>query len=83
MPRGKLIFGRVNWHRFQLIRRSQRPSGVCSRAPKPPAALLAESIPSVVVQSVDPGHIGVIVGSRADKEVYDPVADWIKNVAMR
>ena len=56
---------------------------MCSRAPKAPAALLSESILSAVVQSVDPGHIGVIAGSRAEKEVYDPVADWIKNVAMR
>lgn len=51
--------------------------------PPKSAELLADSIPAAVVQSVALGHIGMMAGSRAAKEVYDPVADWIKNVATQ
>jgi polyhydroxyalkanoate synthase subunit PhaC len=51
--------------------------------PPKSAESLAELIPSAVVQSVALGHIGMMTGSRAGKEVYDPVADWINNVATQ
>lgn len=51
--------------------------------PPKSAETLADLIPPAVVQSVALGHIGMMAGSRAAKEVYDPVADWIKNVASQ
>lgn len=44
---------------------------------------LANLIPSATVQSVALGHIGMMTGRRAAKEVFDPVADWIMNVASQ
>jgi polyhydroxyalkanoate synthase subunit PhaC len=47
------------------------------------AESLANAIPGATVQSVALGHIGMMAGSRADKEVYEPVADWIINAASQ
>ncbi len=51
----------------------------------PPASAekLAEAIPNATIHSVALGHIGMMTGRRAEKEVFDPVADWIKNVASQ
>lgn len=47
------------------------------------AESLANAIPGATVQSAALGHIGMMAGSRAAKEVYEPVADWIINAASR
>lgn len=51
--------------------------------PPKSAEVLANLIPGATVQSVALGHIGMMAGSRAAKEVYEPVADWIINVASQ
>ncbi len=47
------------------------------------AESLAELVPGATVQSVALGHIGMMAGGRAAKEVYEPVADWIINAASQ
>lgn len=51
--------------------------------PPKSAEALAEKIPGADVQSVALGHIGMMTGGRAQKEVYEPVAEWIKNAASQ
>lgn len=51
--------------------------------PPKSAESLARSIPGADVQSVALGHIGMMTGRRAAKEVYEPVAEWIKNAASQ
>lgn len=51
--------------------------------PPKSAESLAEKIAGADVQSVALGHIGMMTGRRAAKEVYEPVAEWIKNVASQ
>ncbi len=47
------------------------------------AESLAHLIRGSTVQSVALGHIGMMAGRRAANEVYEPVADWIINVASQ
>jgi polyhydroxyalkanoate synthase len=51
----------------------------------PPASAesLAAAIPNATVHNVALGHIGMMTGGRAEKEVFDPVADWIRNAASQ
>lgn len=51
--------------------------------PPKSAESLAEAIPDAHVRSVALGHIGMMTGRRAAKEVYEPVAEWIKNAASQ
>lgn len=51
--------------------------------PPKSAETLAQRIPGADVQSVALGHIGMMTGRRAAKEVYEPVAEWIKNAASQ
>lgn len=51
--------------------------------PPKSAETLADCIPGADVQSVALGHIGMITGRRAAKEVYEPVAEWLNNAASQ
>ena len=51
--------------------------------PPKSAESLANLIPNATVRSVALGHIGMMAGSRAAEQVYDPVSDWIMNVALQ
>ena len=51
--------------------------------PPKSARTLADRIPGADVRSVALGHIGMMAGGRAAQDVYEPVADWIKNVASQ
>jgi polyhydroxyalkanoate synthase len=51
--------------------------------PPASASALAARIGHAAVRSVALGHIGMITGGRAEKEVYEPVAEWIKNAATQ
>jgi polyhydroxyalkanoate synthase len=45
------------------------------------AGALAAALPGCEVSSVALGHIGLIVGSAAVREVYGPVVRWMRRVA--
>jgi len=51
--------------------------------PPKSAEVLTKKIPGATVRTVALGHIGMMTGGRAEKEVFDPVADWIKNAASQ
>jgi polyhydroxyalkanoate synthase len=45
--------------------------------PPESARALAEIVPGAEVLTPHAGHVGMAVGSRAAREVWAPVADWI------
>ncbi|MGE0733951.1 MAG: alpha/beta fold hydrolase [Alphaproteobacteria bacterium] len=45
--------------------------------PPPSAMALASSIPDARIHTPRAGHIGMVAGSRARAEVYEPVAAWL------
>lgn len=47
----------------------------------PPASALAlaSRIPHCKIMKIDLGHIGMMAGSSAPKELYEPLADWLKS----
>lgn len=45
--------------------------------PRPAAAALAERLPGATLRSLDAGHVGMIVGTRARGLLWEPLRDWL------
>jgi polyhydroxyalkanoate synthase len=45
--------------------------------PPDSARALAEIVPNAEILTPSAGHVGMAVGSRAEREVWAPVADWL------
>jgi poly(3-hydroxyalkanoate) synthetase len=48
--------------------------------PAASASALADAIPGAVRRLAPAGHIGMVVGSRAEAECWRPLADWIEGL---